>query len=117
VVAPQNRGTLQHQLGPVAILKAADMHHDKHQQPQRIDQDAAFTSVDFLAGIEPRVPVVRVAFTVWLSITPAEGSGSRREPGLLACWRPLSYKLFSNLQTGDKSLSEQHLGNICLIML
>jgi hypothetical protein len=41
---------------------------------------------------------------------------SQREPGLLACWRPLNDKLFSNFQTVDKSLYGQHLGNICSIM-
>jgi hypothetical protein len=52
------------------------MDHDHEDQSERIHEYVSLDPVDFFPASYPRVPLVRVALTVWLSKIPALGSGS-----------------------------------------
>src|SRR5215213_10928523 len=62
---------------PVLHLRTQDDH--PQQQPVRIDGDEALRPLHLLAGVVADIPPFSVAFTDWLSMISADGSGSRPE--------------------------------------
>jgi hypothetical protein len=62
--------------GPIAILVVGRMDHNTHQQAGSVGHDMALSAFGFLGRI-PRGPPLSVISTDWLSMTPAEGLGSR----------------------------------------
>jgi hypothetical protein len=63
--------------GAVAVADVGGGHPHPQQQPQGVHQQVAFAPVDLLGAVEA-VPTPRsVILTLWLSMIPALGVGSR----------------------------------------
>ncbi len=63
------------ELGPVAVLDIRGMHDQRHDQPQRVDDQMALAAQDFLARVVPPVPPFSAVLTDWLSRMPTLGVG------------------------------------------
>jgi len=68
---------LEHELRPVAILHVRRVHHNRQNQPQRIDNDVPLASVDLLARVVAAKPPFSVVLALWLSTIAVEGVGLR----------------------------------------
>jgi hypothetical protein len=74
---------LQQPSASISILNTSRMHEHHQQQPHSVYQDVALTPFDVLTGIVSDrtlyfvAPPFSAVFTDWLSMTAAEGSGSR----------------------------------------
>ena len=79
----------QQQNTAVAVLDIGGSHERVQHQSQRVDQDMALLALDQLAGIKAvwvdARPPFSALFTLWLSITQADGLASRS-----ACSRHLT---------------------------
>jgi hypothetical protein len=51
--------------------------HETDHQAERVDHNVALAFLDFFPASKPRRPTLSVVFTLWLSMTPAVGLGSR----------------------------------------
>jgi hypothetical protein len=63
----------EHEPSPVAILDIGGVHHDADHQSERVDDQVALASTDFLARIVTANAPFEVVFTDWLSMIAAEG--------------------------------------------
>ena len=61
----------------VAILNIGTMHRKANQEADGIGDDVTLASIDPLAGVIALTPPLSVVLTLWLSITPADGSAAR----------------------------------------
>ena len=68
---------VEQQFGAVPVLNIGRMDDYRNNQTQRVYQQVAFATVDFLAGIISMDPPFSVVLTDWLSRIAALGSGSR----------------------------------------
>ena len=67
---------LQHQHRSLAVSDVGrmyHMHHQFHDQTQRIDDDVPLASAHLLARVVPADPLFSVVFTLWLSMIAALG--------------------------------------------
>lgn len=71
----------QQQHTTIAVLHVGGGDQGVQQQPELVDQDVAFLTLDQLAGVEPmridRRPPFSALFTLWLSMMQAVGLVSR----------------------------------------
>ena len=63
------------ELGPVAVLDIRGMHDQRHDQPQRVDDQMTLAAQDFLARVVPTIPPFSAVLTDWLSRMPTLGVG------------------------------------------
>lgn len=63
------------ELGPVAVLDIRGMHHQRHDQPQRVDNQMTLAAQDFLARVVSPSPPFSAVLTDWLSRMPTLGVG------------------------------------------
>jgi len=68
---------LEQQPGAIAVLEVGRMHHQRHDQPERVDEQMPLAPVDLLGGVEAAIPPFAAVLIDWLSRMPTEGVGFR----------------------------------------
>jgi len=71
------RESSEHELRAVAILNVAAVNDDGEDQPERVDDQMALSTLYFLARIVTAAAPREVVFTDWLSMIAADGIRSR----------------------------------------
>ena len=75
---------LEQQPGAIAVLEVGRMHHQRHDQPERVHDQMPLAAVDLLGGVEAAIPPFSAVLIDWLSRMPTEGVGFR--PAFRRTW-------------------------------
>jgi hypothetical protein len=70
---PVRADRTQDHRGAVAVLHARRVHHRADHQAERVSHDMPLAAFDPFPGVKAPRAAIFVAFTLWRSITPAEG--------------------------------------------